>query len=1138
MSGLSLALFGSFRADFNGLPLAHFRTRTVQALLIYLTCQPEAHNREHLIALLWPGMPEGSAKKNLRQSLYLLRQAIPEIEAKNGVGCVTFLLADRQTVQVNPDGRYELDCQTFSELLSHDETGWPDAVARYRGDFLADFYLPHSAPFEEWVHARRGYWRRQVLWALETLTERELSGGDLKTAEQYARQQIEIDNLREQAHQQLMTVLTRDGRRIDALNHYETFVQMLHTELAVEPSAETQALYEAIRSGDLDKLTSKQEKAVVGAPASPHPVSDTLPNNLSRQPTPLVGREADLDALDKLLTNPDMRLVSIVGPGGMGKTRLAIACAEHCVGAGRVYSDLFANGVFFVNLAPLSDVDQIIPALALTLQLSFQSNDPRSARQQVLDYLSQKRMLLVMDNLEHLLDGINLLLEIAQTAPGVRMLVTSRDRLHLQLEQVYPLQGLSFPEATTAAAPEAAADALTYTAVQLFQQCARRSQPDFNLQSAEDLADAARICRQVAGMPLAIELAAAWVDTLSLPDIAAEIQQSLDFLETVRRDMPERHRSVRAAINTSWDRLAEREQTTLVQISVFRGGFTREAVQAVAGASVATLSRLVIKSFLQYDRVNNRYQIHELLRQYAAEKLALEPDEEAALRDRHSATYCAFLHEHSENWHTGQQLATLAAVSADAENARLALDWAVAEGNWQRLAQAIDSWAWFLNWQGRDLDGKSFYQAIIDKAEAQDAVEAAVPPDCLRVWVKARTWLDWFVEDYRNISDNTEQSLALLKRPQLAGQDTRREKAFVRWQKAIMLVVLAPDEARSLYEHVLTEYQALGDQWGIAECMFGLGRLDFDTGHFTSSLQRMQSVERIYRERGDRRRQADILSMLGFVHMDLGHLDEAERLHRKALSRSLEISYKAGLGWRKAALARTVLWGGRVEEANQLASESLVSVHEQGATRSEEATARLTVGGVQVYAGHYVQAQQELARVSRFVEIVGNVAREAWLFHLQGLLAVIESSYVEAQSAFSSGLRIWHSTYPHHFVPPLTALGLATFRLGKIPPAQHHLAKTLTKALAHESIAPALATLPVVALMLAASGDAIQAVEIWALAKGHPFVANSRWFEDAAGRELEELAASLPPDVAAAADARGREMDLWKTVERLLTELR
>jgi predicted ATPase len=337
-----------------------------------------------------------------------------------------------------------------------------------------------------------------------------------------------------------------------------------------------------------------------------------------------------------------VRLLTIVGPGGLGKTRLALACAAQVLGDSNGVPSAFPHGLYFVNLAPLSEAAHIVPTLADAMHFPLQGGerDQRSPKQQVLDYLREKRMLLVLDNFEHLLEGANLVADILQTAAQVKILVTSRERLHLRQEQVYPIQGLEFPETILKQASEFLEEAEAYAAVKLFIQAAQRTRPDFHFNGSDDLTNLARICRLVEGMPLALELAAAWVDTLPLATIAREIQASLDFLESEMRDAPVRHRSIRAAIDCSWQKLMAAEQTIFAQLSVFRGGFTRQAGQTITSASLPLLARLVNKSFLQYYPARDRYQMHELMRQFGMEKLATDREAETALRNQHSAYYC------------------------------------------------------------------------------------------------------------------------------------------------------------------------------------------------------------------------------------------------------------------------------------------------------------------------------------------------------------------------------------------------------------------------------------------------------------------------------------------------------------------
>ncbi|NIP18555.1 MAG: hypothetical protein GWM87_10630, partial [Xanthomonadales bacterium] len=406
--------------------------------------------------------------------------------------------------------------------------------------------------------------------------------------------------------------------------------------------------------------------------ATPTPDAVQRRHNLPVQPTPFVGREAELAELARLLGDPDVRLLTVLGAGGMGKTRLALEAAA-------AQLDNFQHGVYFVPLASLQSAEAIVPTVAEAL--GFRFHEGGEPRQQLLNYLRSKNKLILLDNFEHLLacperghsvrsrrDGLGLVSDVLETAPDVKILSTSRARLNVQGEHLFHLAGMDFPDWET---PE---DALHYSAVKLFLQSARRVRPGFEL-AAADLRHVARICRLVGGMPLGILLAAGWLEMLAPAEIAAEISQSLDFLETDLRDVPERQRSMRAVFDHSWSLLTEREREVFQGLSVFRGGFTRQAAQQVTGASLRELMALVNKSLLQRDP-RGRYEIHELLRQYAAEKL--EGSEVAeGVRQRHADFYLALAEEAEPELEGAEPAVWLSQLDAEQGNLRAALAWSL-----------------------------------------------------------------------------------------------------------------------------------------------------------------------------------------------------------------------------------------------------------------------------------------------------------------------------------------------------------------------------------------------------------------------------------------------------------------------------
>ena len=351
-------------------------------------------------------------------------------------------------------------------------------------------------------------------------------------------------------------------------------------------------------------------------------------HHLPPAPTPFVGREGELAEIEQLLSDPACRLLTLVGPGGIGKTRLALEAAHVMVDTAT-----FPNGVYFASLQPLTSPEFIISTIADALSFQFYSGaDPR---QQLLDYLREKSLLLVLDNVEHLLEDISLVSEMLAAAPGVHILATSRERLNLREEWVLEVSGLNSPAVETEINLE------SYSAIELFVQQARRVSVGFALDNANQSA-VVRICHLVGGMPLGIELAAAWVRALSCEQIADEIERSLDVLETPTRNIEPRHRTMRAALDQSWQLLSDVEQNVFKRLSVFRGGFTREAAEYVARATLRTLTGLVDKSMVRVN-AGGRYDLQELLRQYAEEKLGEMPAEQEQTRDRHSTYYADFM---------------------------------------------------------------------------------------------------------------------------------------------------------------------------------------------------------------------------------------------------------------------------------------------------------------------------------------------------------------------------------------------------------------------------------------------------------------------------------------------------------------
>ena len=451
------------------------------------------------------------------------------------------------------------------------------------------------------------------------------------------------------------------GARIAAVGHGGQVLLSQTTRALVDADVRDLGVH---RLKDLSAPERIYQLEIDGLPGE-FPLLKTIEAGMKNLPLPrtsFVGRASELEEIDRLLEDPDCRLLTLVGPGGAGKTRLALEAAARRV-------DRYPHGVHFVPLASVASPDFLAPALAESIQFAVDGvHSSLSAQEQLLDYLSERSTLLVLDNFEHLVEGSGLLGEVIERAPHVELLTTSRERLNVQSEWVFDVEGLGLAENGNGSA----------SAVRLFVERATQVVPGFALDDAGH-SQALRICRLVDGMPLGIELAASWVSVLSCAEIADEIEGNIDFLATSMRDVPERHRSLRAAIDQSWRLLTDEQRSAFSRLSVFRGSFDRGAAVAVTGADLRLLSELVAKSLLRRPDFG-RFELHELLRQYAAEQLrGCHPARQADARERHARHYAAMLLERQAAL-MGPELAVARdELRGELDNLRAAAEWTLVE---------------------------------------------------------------------------------------------------------------------------------------------------------------------------------------------------------------------------------------------------------------------------------------------------------------------------------------------------------------------------------------------------------------------------------------------------------------------------
>jgi predicted ATPase/DNA-binding XRE family transcriptional regulator len=681
---------------------------------------------------------------------------------------------------------------------------------------------------------------------------------------------------------------------------------------------------------------------------------------LSVPPTALFGRDQELSQISHLLHDPHCRLLTLIGPGGIGKTHLAIEAATQ-------QQALFADGAAFVPLAPLVGREQTITTIADSLGLVLYTASDRA--EQLIAALHAKQLLLVLDNFEHLLaepSCVALISDLVRGAPKVQLLVTSREPLRLQAEWVFEVQGLPIPES---AAPEALEAS---SAAKLFLQRARQARVGFTL-TADDRQAVYQICQLVAGLPLGIELAAAWVATLSCREIAHEIQRNLDFLAATARDVEDRHRSIRAAFDHSWKLLSVEEQRVLRQIAIFRGSFGREAAEQVANASLASLSALVSKSLLRHNQ-DGRYELHDLVRQYALEHLQENEQEYVQTANQHAHYYAVLLEQRGTLFRGPDQPAVIADLITELPNVRQGWNWAATNRDAENLSRGADTLFWLYEARSNCREGVPLF------GQAVHSLEGAA---------------DVTVASTRRVAH--EQQLAL-------GQ-------VLSYQGFFCLRQGQHRRARELLQRSygllgqLTEEGARPAQAALATATAFLGTATYIMGDYGAGQQLLHESLTMKRTLDDRWGTAFCLRHLGLVAYYRGDYDEAYRL----LSESLALSRAMGNTWAIASslniLSMAVYAQDAYPEAQQLLQEAL-ELSQVLEDRFNIASALTGLGQVSQALGDIADAQHFFEDSAQIWREIGDQGSLAQTLNQLGMTLLVREDRPEARRCFLEALEV------------------------------------------------------------------------------------------------------------------------------------
>ncbi len=851
-------LLGGFQIRQGDRLISRFKTYRMAVLLARLALVPErGHTREELVGLLWPDAEPEAGRGSLRTALAGLRRQLADPGETDPDG-VTPLETDRLQVRLRP-GSVSVDVAEFEAAVKAAEraTGLgraerlTGALELYRGELLPGYH-------EDWIASERERLAQTYRATLRRLILAWEEGGDLPQALEAAQRAVSLFPAEEDIHRELIRLYVRMARADEARRQYQVLERTLRDEGSGPPSQATRALVAALLAGGGDG----QAVALPLAPAA-SPRFSPLPAPLTR----FFGRDDEMGRLGEWLRRRDVRLVTLTGPGGAGKTRLALETARRSTG-------FFQGAVLFVGLASLSDGDGVLDAVADALRLTLTAGP--SQEEQVAAALDGQPTLLILDNLEQIAESAGPLVERLLTrVPDLICLVTSRQRLDIPGEREFPLPPLPVP-------PARAASPADYPSVQLFVDRAQAGLPDFQI-TPDNAPAVAALCGWLEGSPLALELAAGWAQALTPAQMLARMGDRFSLLVSRRKGAPPRHRTLRDAIEWSYRLLSPELQRFFVQLSVFRGGWSLEAARSVCGAPEALdlLSQLRARSLLVTAEENSvmRFRMLDSLREFAEEQRAEDQGAQADIARRHAHYFLGFAREAQAALGEPDEVRRLDGLEAEHANLRAALDWCLTE---------------------------------------PDGAEAGIQMVALlgRFWYMRGHW-----REQRQLLE------ALLARPG-AGAAARAAALYQLGDAARYLE--DKSASQEAYGRSLALFEGLGDQTRVAQCLRSLGQLAQDRGDYQAGRLFFERCLALRRADGDAHDIADALHNLGRLVQAQGDVEAAGAFYRESLALARQAGDEAGAASVLTELAMAAMREGRHEGAHALLEERLATLRRLG----------------------------------------------------------------------------------------------------------------------------------------------------------------------------------------------------------------
>jgi predicted ATPase/DNA-binding SARP family transcriptional activator len=848
--------------------------RSIVALLAYLAVNDsgqtnQTYTRESLSALLWPDYDQVKAFTNLRHTLW-------EIQKTFGPG---WLIANRENIGLQADANLWVDVHRFESLLSQSQTLQDiplriplltESVKLYRHHFLTGFNLRNSPTFDQWSVAKSDELRHKFMEALTLLTEDHCLLGEGGAAVPYARRLVTMDPLNESAHRLLMQVYSQIGQPNAALKQYQDFEQILRKELGLDPQPETRALYRQIRKGDIKYFQAGIKREII-----------TSPNNLPQQLTSFIGREKEQEEIVRLLAIN--RLVMLTGSGGVGKTRLSLQ-------VGAKVLNQFPDGVWLVELAPLANPDLIPQTILSSLHLGEQAG--KTALQVLEEQLNNKKLLLILDNCEHLVEAsAKVAHALLMSTPEVTILATSREVLGIREEFAWRVPSLAHPDPKSSLELE---QLTQYESVHLFLERALWVQPHFKADEAS-MPAIAQICSRLDGIPLAIELAAARVKALSVNQIARRLDDRFRLLTRGSYTVLERHQTLRAAIDWSYNLLNDDEKNLLARLSIFMGGWTLEAAEQVCVRQedefevLDVLSDLIDKSLVIVDGSADeaRYHLLETTRQYAREKL-FKLEQVERWQDKHLAHFLALAEKGNSEIRGAHQAEVINQLDAELDNFRAALDWCVSNHLTESALQMLGAlgWAWDMRGYYNEMRGwfdkirvlgecanyPEFYARLLNHLGRFAATFDGRPEAESILEESHAIWLQLGSHGERGLSD----VLCFL------GMNASFHEGNI-------------DKAEPFFRQSLALSQQCDNKSITAANLRFLGDIEYERGNLTTTLELYEQSLALSQQIGDLLIISIASGQLGGLFVELGSYEKARPLIEQQLNVNEKLQFQLGL---------------------------------------------------------------------------------------------------------------------------------------------------------------------------------------------------------------------------------------------------